>query len=170
MPLFKNMLFHGTIAAAVLFLYLLPIMMKLSPRIWAFSDYPRTITDHVSPQTKKEKQIGAILFIPFILIFIGIPIVSTLLLKTEYGGTISLLDAFLNIFGILMILNIADLVILDTIVVGTITPDFVIIPGTEHMREKEYKDFRIYHAKGHIKRTVGMAVLSFIFALIIAFL
>ncbi len=50
--------------------------------------------------------------------------------------------------------NVADLVLLDWIIVGTLTPKFVIIPGTEDMKEKEYKDFRISHAKGHIWRTI----------------
>jgi hypothetical protein len=170
MPLLENLLIHGIIAAIILVLYLLPIMIKLSPRIWAFSDYPKSITDHVSPQTKHEKQIGATIFLPFIVIFLGIPIISTLMLEAEFGGTISLLDAFLNTFGIMMFLNFADLVILDTLIIGTITPDFAIIPGTEHMRDKEYKDFRLFHAKGHIGGTIGMAVLSLIIALVISYL
>jgi hypothetical protein len=170
MTLIENLLFHGTIAAIILVLYLLPIMMKLSPRIWGFSDYPKSITDHVPPQTKREKQIGAAIFLPFVVIFLGIPIISTLMLEAEYGGAISLLDAFLNIFGIMMFLNFADLVILDTLIIGTITPDFAIIPGTEHMRDKEYKDFRLFHAKGHAWGTIGMAILSLIIALIISYL
>jgi hypothetical protein len=91
------------------------------------------------------------------------------MLEVEYGGTIPLLDAFLNLFGILMFLNFADLVILDTLIIGTITPDFVIIPRTEHMRDKEYKDFRLYHAKGHVWGTVAMTILSFVIALIISY-
>ena len=169
MPLLENLLFHGTLAAVILVLYLLPIMIKISPRIWGFSDYPKSITDHVSPQTKREKQIGGIIFFPFIFLFLVFPIISTLMLEAEYGGTIPLLDAFLNFFGILMFLNFADLLILDSLIIGTITPDFVIIPGTEHMRDKEYKDFRLYHAKGHVWGTIAMAIISFVIALIIAY-
>jgi hypothetical protein len=90
----------------------------------------------------------------------GFPLVSTIMLESTYVGTIPLLDAFLNVFGIMMFGNFADLVILDWLIVGTITPDFVVIPGTEHMKEKEYKDFRIFHAKGHVWGTIGMAVIS----------
>ncbi len=61
----------------------------------------------------------------------------------------------------------ADLVILDWLIVGTITPDFVIIPGTEHMRDREYKDFRLYHAKGHVWGTIGMAVVSLVIASVV---
>ncbi|MHA2602984.1 MAG: nitroreductase [Candidatus Thorarchaeota archaeon SMTZ1-83] len=164
MSLVYNILFHGTIFAVLLILYLLPIMMNLSPRIWGFSDYPKEITDAVPPQTKRERQIAGLLIIPFLLLSLGFPIVSTLILESTYSGTIPLLDAFLNAFGIFMFGNFADLVILDWLIVGTITPDFVVIPGTEHMRDKEYKDFRLFHAKGHIWGTIGMAVISLVIA------
>jgi len=142
-------------------------MRGFSPRVWGFSDYPKEITEIVEPQTKKERQLGALLGIPFIIISFGLPIVSTLMLEVQYGGVIPLLDAFLNIFGLLMFFNFADLVILDTLIVGTITPQWVIIPGTEHLKETEYKKFIAFHAKGHIKGTIGMTILSFIIALII---
>jgi len=164
MSLVYNILIHGTIFAVILTLYLLAIMMKLSPRIWGFSDYPKEITDAVSPQTKRERQIGALLGIPFFLLGLGFPLVSTLMLESTYVGTIPLIDAFLNAFGIFMFGNFADLVILDWLIVGTITPDFAVIPGTEHMREKEYKDFRLFHAKGHVWGTIGMAVISLVIA------
>jgi hypothetical protein len=139
-------------------------MRSLNPRIWGFSDYPKEITDTVPPQTKREKQIGAIIGIPFFILALGAPIISTLILESTQGGVISLLDAFLNAFGIMMFFNFADLVILDWLIVGTITPDFVIIPGTEDMRNTEYKNFRISHGKGHIWGTIGMAVLSLVIA------
>ncbi|MHA2163417.1 MAG: nitroreductase [Candidatus Thorarchaeota archaeon] len=170
MALLDNLLVHGFIFAFLLTLYLLIIMRSLSPRIWGFSDYPKEITDTVPPQTKKERQIGAVIGIPFFILALGAPIISTLILESSQGGVISLLDAFLNAFGILMFFNFADLVILDWLIVGTITPDFVIIAGTEHMRDTEYKNFRISHGKGHIWATIGMAVLSLIIAVAIVLL
>lgn len=167
MALLENILLHGVLFAVTLTIYLLLIMRGLSPRVWGFSDYPKEITEIVEPQTKRERQIGAILGIPFILIWLGLPIASTIMLEVQYGGTIPLLDAFLNMFGLMMFLNFADLVILDTIIIGTITPHWVIIPGTEHLKETEYKNFRAFHAKGHIWGTIGMTILSFIIAVII---
>ncbi|MFQ5832272.1 MAG: hypothetical protein ACE5H4_06205 [Candidatus Thorarchaeota archaeon] len=164
MSLVYSILVHGTIFAVVLTLFLLAIMVSLSPRVWGFSDYPKEITDAVPSQTVRERRIGAIIVIPFLLLSLGFPIASTLMLETTYVDAIPLLDAFLNAFGIMMFGNFADLVILDWLVVGTITPDFVIIPGTEHMRDREYKDFRLYHAKGHVWGTFGMAVVSLVIA------
>ncbi len=62
---------------------------------------------------------------------------------------------------------LADYIILDFLIVGTLTPDFVILHGTEHMREKEYKDFRKYHAKGHIKGLLLIIILSLILAALV---
>ncbi|MFW9793815.1 MAG: hypothetical protein ACFFEE_05930, partial [Candidatus Thorarchaeota archaeon] len=58
----------------------------------------------------------------------------------------------------------SEVLILDLLIVGTITPDFVVIPGTEDLRETEYKAFRSHHAKAHIRAIVAMAIVSFILA------
>ncbi len=142
-------------------------MRLLSPRIWGFSDYPEAITSKVEPQTKRERQIGSIAFIPFLLLMIGIPLISTLILESTYTGQIPLIDAFLNAFCVLMFGNLADLIILDLLIVGTITPSWVIIPGTENLKETEYKAFRKSHTIGHIYGTIFLALLSFAIAVVI---
>ena len=167
MALLENILLHGTIAFFLILAYLLPIMRFMSPRVWAMSDYPKEITGIVEPQTKEELRLGAILLLPFLLLLLIFPYVSTLILESTYNEPIPLFDAFLNTFGVYMFGNIADLVILDLLIVGTITPSWVIIPGTEHLKETEYKAFRKYHAKAHVRGTIGMAVLSLIIAVIV---
>jgi hypothetical protein len=162
-----NIVIHGLVFALILMAYLLFIMMKFSPRVWAFSDYPKEITNQVPPQTKEEKRTSIVASVPFFIFGIGYPFLSTCLLKGLYGGTISLLDAFLNTFGVLMFGFMADLIILDLLIVGTLTPKFVIVPGTEDMKEKEYKDFRVYHTKAHLKGLILLAIISLIIAVIV---
>jgi len=170
MQLFENVLVHGSVFAVLLTILLLAIMRGLNPRVWAFSDYPKAITDHVPPQTDRERKIGALTGIPFFILVIGFPIVSTMMLEGLYGGVLPLLDAFVNFFGIVMLGNLADFIILDYLIVGTITPDWVIIPGTKHMRDKEYKDFRREHARGHARALIPLAILSLLFAAAVVFL
>jgi hypothetical protein len=174
MQLLEHVLLHGSIFAVLLTIFLLAIMRGLNPRIWAFSDYPKAITDHVPPQTDRERKIGAYTGIPFFILVIGFPVFSTMMLEGLYGGSLPLLDAFLNffgiVFGIVMFGNIADFVVLDLLIVGTITPDWVIIPGTEHMRNKEYKEFRLYHAKGHARALILLVILSLLFAAAVVYL
>ncbi|MFX1474957.1 MAG: hypothetical protein ACFFCO_05755 [Promethearchaeota archaeon] len=168
--LLTNIIFHGLIFAFILTVYLLIVMVAVSPRVWAFSDYPKTITNHVPPQTKSERRKGAVVAVPFFVLGIAFPYLSTLLLEGLYGGALPILDAFLNVFGIWMFGFMADLLILDLLIVGTITPNFVIIPGTEHMKNKEYKDFRLYHTKGHLKGLLLLGILSLILAALVVFL
>ena len=170
MQLLEHVLLHGTVFAVLMTLYLLAVMRGLSPRIWAFSDYPKTITDHVPPQTDRERRIATYLVVPFFILIFGFPIGSTLMLEGIYGGSLPFLDAFLNIFGLVLFGTFADFVILDWLIVGTITPDWVIIHGTEHMREKEYKDFRGYHARGHARAMPVLILLSLIIAALIVFI
>jgi hypothetical protein len=167
MSLVENILVHGIITFILLLVYLLPVMRFLNPRIWAFSDYPKAITSIVEPQTKREQQIGTLLFLPFLILMIGIPLISTLILESTYVVQIPFLDAFLNAFAVLMFGNAADLFILDLLIVGTITPTWVIIPGTEHLKDTEYKAFRKEHAIGHVYGTIAMAILSAILALVV---
>lgn len=167
MNIWLYMVLNGIIFSIILTSYLLLVMRIYSPRIWGFEDYPKTITDTVNPQTKEEKKKQKIIFVPFILFGIGYPIISTIFLNIQLGGAIDFLSAFINIFGIIMFGNFADLLILDILIVGTITPQFVIIPGTEHLKNTEYKAFRKMHAKGHAWGTILLAGISFIMALII---
>ena len=170
MQLVNHLLLHGSVFAVLLVVYLLAVMKFLNPRIWAMSDYPPEITERVPPQTDSERRTATLTAIPFLILGLGFPIVSTLMLESVLGGAISLLDSFLNLFGIMMFGNFADLVILDWLIVGTITPDWVIIPGTEDMRDTAYKDFRRYHGKGHIWGTIAMALISLSLAAAIAYL
>jgi hypothetical protein len=170
MVLWLNILVHGTIFAVILTLFLLAVMMGFSPRVWAFSDYPETITGQVNPQTKRERRIALVVYIPFLLIGIGYPLFSTYILKAFYGGVIPFLDAFVNVFAVWLFGFKADLLILDWLIVGTITPSWVMIPGTEHMKMKEYKEFRMYHARGHLKGLIALTGLSIILALIVVFI
>ncbi len=168
MDLWIYILLNGLFFATILTIYLLFIMIRFSPRVWGFSDYTKDITEKVLPQTKEEKKKAIVIYIFFLLIGLGFPIISTIVLENVlYKGKIDFFSAFLNIFIIIMFGNIADLVILDLIIVGTITPKFVIIPGTEGMKDKEYKDFRIIHAIAHMKGTILLILLSIIIAMII---
>jgi hypothetical protein len=168
LALFENVLFHGSIFLILMTIFLVTMMRGMNPRIWAYSDYPPEITNLVEPPTKRERRIAGSLVIPFFILMFGFPIGSTLILEASLGGTITIMEAFLNLFGLMLFGTLADLVIIDLLIVGTITPNWVIIPGTEHLRETAYKDFRSYHFKGHVKTLPILVILCFIIGSIIA--
>lgn len=98
----------------------------------------------------------------FVLSF---PVVSTYMLKSNLESKISFFEAFLNIYALISLAAVGDLVILDWLIISKITPRFVIIPGTE---VRDYKDFS-HHYKGHAKAAILVIPLCLIIAAIVVY-
>ncbi|MGC9358169.1 MAG: nitroreductase, partial [Anaerolineae bacterium] len=129
---------------------LLLAILRLNPRLM-LQDYPEEFQNQIPPKTDKEKRQSLIVGIPFLLLLVAVPFISTLMLKRQGGGAVSFLPLFLNAFGVVFIFNLVDLLLLDWLVFCYITPDFLVIPGTEGMRE--YKDYG-YHFRGFLTGTL----------------
>ena len=142
------------------------MMVATSPRVWGYNDYPQRIKDKVPPQTRREKLVAWIWFFPWIVFILGFPIYSVLALKTKLGGEISFWVAFLHLFVMVLLMTIGDLVLLDWLVISKITPQFVIIPGTE---ASDYKDFS-HHYIAHVKSSVILLVIIAVIAALASFL
>jgi hypothetical protein len=82
------------------------------------------------------------------------------------GGEIPFWMAFLNVFVLLLLAVLGDLVILDWLIVSKITPEFVIIPGTE---EADYKNFS-HHYKAHLRAVVPLFLVCIVLAGILWYL
>jgi len=146
----SHIIVHALIYNIVMIGSLVIIMMSVPARVWGYSDYSKEIKAKVPPQTKKEKRLAAIIGVPWILFGIGFPIISTLLLENKLGSEIPFWTAFLNIFIMVFLANLIDLVVLDWLIVSKITPSFVMIPGTE---KADYDDFS-FHYKAQLVASV----------------
>lgn len=154
------MITHGLFYAGIVTGYLLLLMITTSPRVWGYSDYSQAIKDKVPLQTKREKLLATIVGLPWFLFVLGFPIFSTYVLKSKLGNEIPFWMAFLNLFLLVLLATLGDLLILDWLVVSKITPKFVIIPGTV---KEDYKDFS-HHFKGHAKAAVVQILICLIIA------
>ncbi|KPK55693.1 MAG: hypothetical protein AMS21_13375 [Gemmatimonas sp. SG8_38_2] len=143
--------------------YLFLVMIATSPRIWGYHDYPATVRAKVPPQTKKERAIGALLALPWMAFVLGFPVVSTYVLKSSLGGEIPFLVAFLNPLVLLQLANVAEVLILDWLIVSKMTPPFVILPGST---AEDYKDMT-HHFKGHLRAGAVMVVISLVIGLVV---
>lgn len=149
-----HILLHGIIQSALLSVVLLIIGLK--NRRMMLQDYPMSIRQKVPAKTRVEKNMGIAYGIPFILILIGYPIYAV----WSYSNATSFLDIFLFIWGVMMFSNLYDLIILDWLIICTLTPRFVVIPGTEG--DKGYKDYKFHFIaflKG-IAITFGISLVS----------
>jgi len=151
---------HGLLFGLAVNGYLLLMMITTSPRVWGYTDYSEAIKLKVPPQTKEERRLAMIVGLPWMIFTFGFPIFSTYMLKSKLGGEIPFWTAFLNVFVLVVLATVGDLVILDWLIVNTITPQFVIIPGTD---EADYEDFS-HHYKAHARAAVPLLLLCVIFA------
>ena len=106
------------------------------------------------PQTKQEKRLAILIAVPWMIFSVGFPVYSTISLKAKLGGEISFWLAFLNVFVLVFLAVLGDVLFLDWLIVSKITPEFVIIPGSE---EADYKDFS-HHYKAHLRAVLPLIV------------
>jgi ribose/xylose/arabinose/galactoside ABC-type transport system permease subunit len=139
--------------------------MRCSPRLLLNKgDLPADILAAVPPKTEAEKRLAAILGIPFMIAVIAIPFISTLQFHRQANEATFLL-LFVHAFAILMIFNLFDLLVLDLLLFCTITPGFMVVPGTEGLAG--YKD-RGFHLRQHAKSFPFMALVALVIAIVVS--
>jgi len=152
-------LLDGAILSVAATLYML-ITLRIEARIW-LGDYPQRIQDAVPPKDEREKRLSLILGIPFLLLLLAGPLISTLLLKRRSEGAISYLALLANAFGVSLVFDLVDWLVLDWLVFCAIAPRFIVLPGTEGMAG--YKDYG-FHFRGFLVGCVVSAVAGAIIA------
>ncbi len=153
----------GGLIMSVLLSALIVVSIQRNPRVW-MQDYPADIQALVPPKTPQEKRETSIVGILFLIIMVGVPLVSVIAARLT-DGDMSFAAAFVHVFGISIIFNLVDLLILDWGMFCTWTPSWLVIPGTAGAAG--YKDYR-FHARGFLIGTVIAVIFSLIVALVIA--
>lgn len=138
------------------FLIVLLVSLYYNPRIW-LQDYPKDIQKSAKPKTKKEQKQFTIIGTLIMLLAI-IPLLTSIYFE---GNQITFLTAFLHFYIVFTMVSLTDLIILDWLVFCLITPNFIVIPGTEGA--KGYKDY-LFHLVGFFKGAIMYGVIGLIFA------
>ena len=155
----SRIIVHGAVLSLVASAFI-AITMWVNPRIW-LQDYPQAIQDLVPPKNTEERRLSLILGVPFLILLLAVPTASTLTLKVQGGGAVSSLQLVTNGFGVSFIFNLVDWLILDWLVFCTLTPGFVVIPGTEGA--VGYKDYA-FHFRGFLIGTAFSALVGAVIA------
>lgn len=136
-------------------------ILRLNPR-YEMKSYPKEILNEVEPQTEEEKQGFLRIALPM-MILIFIFLVDRV--RSAYLNLyVTYVLLFLHTFFILMIWNTIDLLFMDWLLFCTITPNFIIFPGTKG--NKGYKNYK-YHFIGFLKGIVISAFCSLAIAAIV---
>jgi hypothetical protein len=145
------------LAACVLLVVWLVLLGRTNPRIM-LQDYPRDVQAAVPPKTAAQRRQTILWALPLFLVFLGFPVAAALTAEAA-GGDV--LTSALCAFGVGMVINLFDLLILDWLLFCTWTPSFVVLPGTAGMAG--YKDYGL-HFRGFLKGLVISAALGAIVA------
>jgi len=148
-----RILVHGGALSLVASAFI-AVTVALNPRLW-LQDYPQDIQARVPPKTTQEKKVSLIMGIPFLVLLLAVPFASTLTLKAQQGSEIDFLRLAANGFGVSFVFNLVDWLVLDWLVLCTITPRFVVVHGTEGAAG--YRDYA-FHFRGFLIGTVFSAV------------
>ena len=162
MPVIAYILLYGLLLSIVFSAIVLG-MVLVNPRLM-LQDYPKDVQAAVPPKTAAEKHQTIIWGLPLWVFLLGCPTVAALSVKAANGG---FLELFVAAFGVLFLSNLVDWLILDWLIFCTITPKFVVIPGTEGMAG--YKNYRM-HFRGFLIGTVLAILIGLIISAIFVFL
>jgi len=94
-------------------------------------------------------------------VLLGIVAMSFLGVRTNAGGDIPFLAAFIHLFVMFTVFNLLDWLVLDWLIVVTIRPSFIILPGTEGLAG--YEDYG-FHFRGFL---IGIMI-TFVTSLLVA--
>lgn len=159
MTIISLILFYGLLASligsAIIF-----AMSWVNPRLMLRS-YPKDVQAAVPPQTATEKRQTLLWGIPFWLCLLGFPVAAALAAKAAH---LNALEIFLSAAGVVFLFNVVDWLILDWLIVCTITPRFMVLPGTERMAG--YKNYGM-HFRGFLIGTGLTAVIGFLITIIL---
>jgi len=148
-------LYNVTTTAALLW------MITKNPRMM-LQDYPQEIIEIVPPKTEKEKKDARLYGLPFLGLLFFYPLAAGF--YTKFNTDYSFYNIWVYVFSLLISFNVFDLLVIDWLIFCTITPTFIVIPGTE--RHPAYKDYR-FHFTAFLKGTVFSILGSIIFAALI---
>jgi hypothetical protein len=161
----KHVIGHGLVFALIANAYLFLVMISTSPRVWGYADYPAAIKSKVPAPTRREKLKALMIGLPWLIFVLGFPLLSAFSLKSQLGHQIPFGTAFFNVFVMIQLAALVDLVLLDWLVISKITPRFVMIPGTV---KEDYKDFSS-HYRAHAKAAIALVFVSLAMAAVVTY-
>jgi hypothetical protein len=154
--LLRSALLFGA-ALSVLLAGLVLGSLMWNPRIW-LQDAPKRVRDAVPPKSPREKAQSAAVAVPFVLLMALVPLLAVAWTESAAARPLKYSEALLLCWGVLMVFNVVDLVVIDWLVICRLAPPFLIPAGAEHLRD-DYRDPG-RHVRGFLAGIVLLFALS----------
>jgi hypothetical protein len=149
-PIVSHAFAYGVLLSGVLFTLILGLT-KINPEIM-LNDYPPDVQAKYGPMSERSKRQRVPVAIFFIAVLLGLLVLSFRGVGANTGGDILFLEAVLHLLVMFSVFNLLDWLVLDWLIVVTICPGFMILPGTEGLAG--YKDYG-FHFRGFV---IGMGI------------
>jgi hypothetical protein len=162
MDILATIIIYGIPCSFIISIVIL-VMLWYNPRL-LLQDYPRDVQQKVPPKTQAEKRASVYGATAIFLLMFAFPLAAAFSSKTAHH---SFLGVFFSASGVLFLFNLVDLLIMDWLIVCTITPKFLVIPGTEGMAG--YKNYAM-HFKGFLIGAGVSGVLGLLLATLVVYL
>lgn len=157
-----QMLIDGAILSTAMSVLIIS-SLAFMPRIW-YKRFPEPLRRIMQPPNSAER----VVFWIFALLFWGIPvgllISSTASLIARNGGQADFLAVFLNAYGMLVLFNLVDWLIVDWLFLLVLGPYYIRFAGAEKFTAQEKFGTYGYHFRGFLKGLIIVGVLSLIAA------
>ena len=144
-PIVTNGVTFGVILSGILFTMIL-VLARINPEI-ALRDYPADVQAKHGPMSDRSKRQRLPVGIFFLVVIIAVLGASFSPILAYIDRSSPFLPAFIHIFVILSVFNLLDWLVLDWLIVVTIRPKFIVLPGTEGMAG--YSDYA-FHFRGFL--------------------
>lgn len=154
------------IVLSILLSVILIFSLWYNAEIW-LSDYPQDIQEQYGPISEEAKQHRVLVAFPFFGVIILLPAIAAFHLNALSLEIPSFIDLFIMLFVIFLTFNVVDLLILDWLFFVYLTPDFIVLPGTEGV---EGYDNYYFHFRGFLIGLVIVSIASVVFSFLFTIL
>ena len=146
---FERILSDGLVASIPFSIIIWATFLTM-PRLWLHS-LPPDIQAMAPAKTHREKRLTVLMGILVLLAFFGVPVILTWRLRIEHAGALSFAEALAHLYGVWMVVNLWDLVLIDWLYAAVVNPENPPIPGTAGATG--YKNYR-FHFYAFLKASV----------------
>jgi hypothetical protein len=154
---------HGLVSGAIfsaVMTVLVVVSLMINKEIW-INDYPKDVQAAYGPISEKGKRQRIVFTVLVMAAFVGIIVVSNVLLVNTLSGT-GFWAIFANTVIMFVFFNLVDVVIIDWLILIVLWPSLGMLPGTENMLAS-YHDVRM-----HLTNAVKGFILALLAGLIAA--
>jgi len=144
-PIITHAVVFGVILSLILSTTIL-LVVRINPEIM-LRDYPPDVQAKHGPMSDRSKRQRLPVAMLVLAVMVGVMVASLAPILDGVEGALLFPTAFVHFFVMFSVFNVLDWLVLDWLIVVSLRPRFLILPGTEGMAG--YRDYA-FHFRGFL--------------------